>query len=121
MELEHRNLQILARLGDVYDEMGRHADALASFEKIRTFSGRLPNDYAARLARVYARMDRRDEAKQVLETLKDGGNLPVISAAAAYAALGDRDTAFNLLFRIVEDRSKLVIFIKQDPPFDSLH
>ena len=38
-----------------------------------------------------------------------------------YAALGEKDTAFRLMFKSVEERINWPIFIKADPLFDSLH
>jgi len=122
LELEPRNFGTLARLGDVYDEMGRYTEAVASFEKIRALAGRLNPDSTLRLARVYARMGRRSEARQILKDSKlNSARPPLISAAGVYAALGDKDAAFSLLFRNLEERSGLVVYIKHDPPFDSLH
>jgi hypothetical protein len=42
-------------------------------------------------------------------------------SAPVYAALGDKDAAFRLLFKSIEERRDWPIFIKADPPFDSLH
>jgi hypothetical protein len=41
--------------------------------------------------------------------------------ARAYAALGDKEEAFRVLFRLVDERNNLATFIKADPPFDNLH
>ena len=45
----------------------------------------------------------------------------MLSVARAYTALGDKDEAFKVLFRLVEERNNLATTIKADPPFDSLH
>jgi hypothetical protein len=66
-----------------------------------------------RIARVYARMGRVNESRQMLKSLGDG-------SAQVYAALGDKDTAFRLLFKTVEERSDWDIFIKADPVFDNI-
>jgi adenylate cyclase len=49
----------------------------------------------------------------MLKSLGDG-------SAEVYAALGDKDTAFRLLFKTVEERSDWDIFIKADPVFDNI-
>ena len=68
-------------------------------------------------AGVYARMGKRTEAKQILAGLGDD-----IAAAAAYAALGDKDEAFRGLFRRVEKREDPnVVWIKTNPQLASLH
>jgi hypothetical protein len=69
-------------------------------------------------------MGRRDEAMRLLNDLQRTTrpeDYPKIAAAAARAALDDKDEAFRLLFSAVEERSDLTSYIKEDPPFDSLH
>jgi len=44
-----------------------------------------------------------------------------VVAAAVYAALGDKDTAFGILEKAAEERDSLLVFLKEDPPFESLH
>jgi len=118
LELEPRNQAAYGRLADVYSEMGRHVEAVASLEKARSLGD---DERAAQLARLYARMGRRTEARRLLKDLEvDSKQTPVL-AAGAYAALGDKDHAFRLLFRVVEEHASLAIFIKEDPPLDSLH
>jgi len=122
LELDARNYGTLGRLGDVYEQMGKYTEAVAFLEKARALTanpGSSDISYIARLARVYARMGRRSEARQMLEGLKSSGRLPLLDAAGAYTALGDKDEAFSLLFRVVEQRS--LSYFNVDPPFDSLH
>ena len=114
IELEPRNSQAYDRLGDVYDQMGKHVEALAFYEKSRGPT-RNPGE-RSRIARTYARMGRVSEARQIVNSLGDS-----YSSAEVYAALGDKDAAFRLLFKSVAERSDWFIFIKADPPFESLH
>ena len=100
VELDARNDGTYSRLADVYEQMGRYAEAVAFLEKARALTADPGSSYIERLARVYARMGRRSEARQMLEGLKSRGSLALMGAAGAYAALGDRDEAFKLLFRV---------------------
>jgi hypothetical protein len=52
----------------------------------------------------------------------DGGHVPV-EAAQVYSALGETRQAFELLLQVVDNPSEapLILFIKEDPAFDSLH
>jgi TolB-like protein/Tfp pilus assembly protein PilF len=119
--LEPRNLGAHARLGDVYAQMGQYAEALAAYEKGNSATGDA-TAISARVARVYARMGKRNEARQVLAALrKRPAGLPLIESAGAYTALGYKDEAFRLLFRNLEERSEVGIFVNEDPPFDELH
>jgi TolB-like protein/Tfp pilus assembly protein PilF len=119
LELEPGNGGLHERLGDVYDQMGRYADALAAYEK----GGGGSPVHRARVARIYARMGRRGEARQILEDLKAkaGGRLPGVAAAGAYAALGDKDEAFKLLFAMAEQGGDALNYVKVEPPLDGLH
>jgi adenylate cyclase len=69
------------------------------------------------MARVYALMGRQREARQMIKGL----NANPYIIAAVYAALGDKDTAFRILDKAVEERSSALIQLKADPPFESLH
>ena len=121
IELEPRNAGAYVRLGDVYDQMGKHVEALAFYESGRALLRNPASRLRSRFARTYARMGRVNEARQVLKTLEDTSTQVGNSSANVYVALGDPDTAFRLLFRAVEERSEWQIYIKTDPPFDSLH
>jgi TolB-like protein/Tfp pilus assembly protein PilF len=113
IELEPRNAIAYGRLGDVFDQMGKYVEALAAYEKMQAVQGNSGSD-TADIARVYARMGRPSEARQMLKRL---GN----RSADVYAALGDKDAAFRLVFKSVDERILWSIFIKTDPQFDSLH
>jgi tetratricopeptide (TPR) repeat protein len=103
--------------------MGRYREALDNFEKARSHGGRAL-DISAEVARVYARMGKPAEARRMLQELKattDPASFATAPVAFAYAALGDKDEAFRLLFRLVDERNNLATHIKADPPLESLH
>jgi tetratricopeptide (TPR) repeat protein len=120
--LEPLNSQAYGRLGDVYEEMGKYAEALAANQRVDAPLGRAPGGNF-RIARIYARMGKQNEARQILDALRDrsAGRRSLTGSASVYAALGDKDEAFRLLFRNVEERDDLAIFVNEDPPFDELH
>ena len=118
LELEPGLASVYVRLGDVYDQMGQYDHALAAYQKAAG-EGRI---YHARLARIYARMGRTADAKQTLRDLETTpGGVPPGYGAAAYAALGDRDRAFALLFAMVDRGGDEPLYLTVDPPFDILH
>ncbi len=126
IELDPLNYGAYRRLGDVYGEMGRYADAIASLEKAVALQagGDSNRRLTGNLALVYARMGRREEALRLLKDLQrttDPARFPVNRAASAWAALGNKDEAFRLLFDAVEKRVDILIFTTVDPQFDSLH
>jgi TolB-like protein/cytochrome c-type biogenesis protein CcmH/NrfG len=115
LELEPRNYSAYVRLGDVYAKLGKYDEALTMFEK----AAQLRDDgmHAARIARVYALMGRQREARPMLGGLKAGA----FEIAGVYAALGDMDEAFKILEKAVEERTALLVYLKEDPTFDNLH
>ena len=118
IDLEPQTAGNYHRLADVYEEMGRYDEALALQEKEDKVLGRPPG-VGPDVARIYARMGRREMARHVLP-LRLTGKREWLSFAAAHAALGDRDEAFRLLFSSVAERDSLN-FVKTDPRLDSLH
>jgi tetratricopeptide (TPR) repeat protein len=119
--LEPRNAAAYHRLGEVYEEMGKYAEGLAAHAKANALAGRAPPN-SVDIARTYARMGKRNEARQILEGYRNRpAGLPVMAAAGAYAALGDRDEAFRVLFSNVEERNVTAGYVKVDPPLDGLH
>ena len=122
IEREPRSAMAHHYLGEVYEQLGRYTEALAIYDKARILRGNRRDNppFLSILARVYARMDKRSEAKGILARLGDDAPGPV-SQAAAYAALGDTDEAFRLLFRRVKKRADWApMFIKTDPQFAGL-
>jgi TolB-like protein/Tfp pilus assembly protein PilF len=103
-----------SRLADVYEQMGQYDRALAASLKAGT-QGR------GQLARTYARLGKYHEARQILEDAKGSPRrLSPLIEAGAYAALGDKDQAFRVLFESLTAASP-PLFISVDPPLDSLH
>jgi hypothetical protein len=70
-------------------------------------------------ARTYARIGKRDQAKQML-ALRQTSRPAWMTLATAYAALGEKDEAFRLLDKLAEERNSLN-YVKTDPRLDSLH
>jgi tetratricopeptide (TPR) repeat protein len=115
VELEPRGAQAYYRLGDIYGELGRYDEALAAFEKVQE----LLHDNAvfrAGVARIYALMGREREARQMISRLT--GDPSVI--AGVYATLGDKNEAFSILEKAIEER-QVPVALKEDPMFDNLH
>jgi TolB-like protein/Tfp pilus assembly protein PilF len=104
------------RLAEVYEQLGRYAEALALLEKAISVEDRSASVLLR--ARIYARMGKRKEARQILDASR--GRDPQL-LATVYAALGEKDEAFRLLFRAIEEPQGLPVYMKTSPPFDSLH
>jgi TolB-like protein/DNA-binding winged helix-turn-helix (wHTH) protein/Flp pilus assembly protein TadD len=121
IELEPRISGGYIRLMSVYLEMGKFEEALALWEKgsaLHRASGSRVIPPGSNLARIYALMGKRDQAKPLLDAARQID--PPYELAQAYAALGDKDEAFRQLFRYLDEHDGLN-YAKTDPPFDSLH
>jgi TolB-like protein/DNA-binding winged helix-turn-helix (wHTH) protein len=106
------------RLADVLEELGRYAEAIALNEKGDKLRG--PSSIAEpNTARIYARMGRPDEARALLAR-QQASKPALFASATAYAALGDRDEAFRLLFKLSDERDSLN-YVKTDPRLASIH
>ena len=95
--------------------MGMYPEALAAHQD---GDSQTPGD-PWKVVRIYARSGRHEEARRMLKDLSARKAPRVAVAAAAYAALGDKDEAFKLLFAM--PRGDGFNYVKVDPPFDSLH
>jgi TolB-like protein/DNA-binding winged helix-turn-helix (wHTH) protein/Tfp pilus assembly protein PilF len=104
------------RLADVYEELGRHDEALALYEKAYAIGVRPRRGFD--IAIVFARLGKRNEANQIVAAVKD--TTPPTQLAQVYAALGDNDEAFRLLFRYADDPDGLN-YVKTEPRLASLH
>jgi TolB-like protein/DNA-binding winged helix-turn-helix (wHTH) protein/cytochrome c-type biogenesis protein CcmH/NrfG len=119
LELDPVFLPALSRIVDAYELAQKYDEALVSIRKYEEASGDARQDLP-RLARIYARMGKRQEALELLGQIQKTGTTPSNHALASlYAALGDRDRAIDVLEKGVKARSFLS-FLLVDPQFDSL-
>jgi tetratricopeptide (TPR) repeat protein len=97
--------------------MGRYDEAIAAFERTREIAP-MADDYTrAGFAYVYAMTGRRREARQMIGGVR-GNPIPV---AAVYAALGDKDEAFKILEKAVDERPQPLVALKEEPSLEDLH
>ena len=104
-----------------YVPKGQPSEAVAECQKARE----LDDDptVLAMLAYANAASGKKEEATRILGQLNDLGKRRYVSAynfAVAYAALGDRDHAFQWLERSLQDRAWEVTYLKVDPLMDNL-
>jgi TolB-like protein/tetratricopeptide (TPR) repeat protein len=107
-------------LGRVYAAEGRTAEALAMFSEPDA-----PQEarFLCERARVLVLAGRTHEARQLLgqiEASPESGRI-LDAIAIIYTALGERNTAFDLLNRAIENRLPNAIWLKVDPRFAPLH
>jgi tetratricopeptide (TPR) repeat protein len=111
-----------AILGAVYEQKGMYDEAIADFRDAVGQSGGFPV-YVAQLAHAQAASGNRAEALRIVEELKrlpKDKYVPPDEIAAVYAALQQKETAFEWLEQAYQVRSGSLINLKVDPRFDSL-
>jgi len=104
-----------------YSFKGEYGEAVAECEKARG----LNDDPAvlSYLARAYVLSGKRDEALKVVAQMQELDKqryVPAYGFGFAYAALGDKDQAFQWLERSLQDGGWEITFLKVDPALDNL-
>ena len=101
-------------------QKARYREAFAAFDKVRA-SYRVPA--MAALGHALAVAGHRSEAQQVLSQLTELAKQRYVSPyriAVIYTGLGDKDRALAWLEKAYEHRSIPLVFLQQEPVFDSL-
>jgi serine/threonine protein kinase/TolB-like protein/Tfp pilus assembly protein PilF len=108
-------------LGWAYEQKGDTERAIAEFQKVLQLDD-APFIRAA-LGHVYAASGQRAEAERVLDELKERQKLAHVSLydfTIIYAALGERERAFECLEEAFENRSEALVWLKVDPRLDAI-
>jgi TolB-like protein/Tfp pilus assembly protein PilF len=105
-------------LAALYREMGRFDDAIALYKKSQDISGRVPFG----LAITYGKMNRREEAKEILKIACEsrGGYTPGDAIAHVHVVLNEHEEAMRELQRAYEEHSSSLHFIGIAPEFAPL-
>src|SRR5215475_4611004 len=102
-------------LAALYREMGRFDDAIALYKKSQDISGRVPFG----LAITYGKMNRREEAREILKAAcaSRGSYTPGDAIAHVYVMLNEHEDAMRELERAYEEHSSSLHFIGIAPEF----
>jgi len=109
-------------LGLAFQQTGKLSAAITEFQRASQLEETNPEAFAA-LVGGYAVAGRRDQAQKGLDELlerSDRRRVPPYNIATVYAALGDKDRAFEWLERAYQDRSFYLTGLKVDPDVASL-
>ena len=105
-------------LAALYREMGRFDDAIALYKKSQDISGRVPFG----LAITYAKMNRREEAREILKAAcaTRGSYTPGDATAHVHVVLGENEQAIRELQRAYDEHSSSLHFIGIAPEFEPM-
>src|SRR5205809_1472183 len=110
-------------LGEALEMKGLTENAIAEYQRaIALNDDPVPQ---ALLGHLYAKMGRKDEARRILQRLRDSPKERYVSPylfAMIHLGLGEKDRAIDFLEKTYEDRDGYnIAFIKVDPFLDPLH
>jgi adenylate cyclase len=105
-------------LAALYREMGRFDDAIALYKRSQDVSGRVPFG----LATTYAKMNRREEAREILKAVcaSRGSYTPGDAIAHVHVVLEEYEDAMRELARAYDEHSSSLHFIGIAPEFAPL-
>lgn len=101
---------------------GNYTEAIALSEKVLQTSP-FAQEIIASAGQAYAKANRRREAEQCLDKLRELGKTQYLRfywTASIYAALGDKDKAFAELEKAFQERDWFLPRLKVNPIFDNL-
>lgn len=122
MDLEPNYLSALSVMGIAYRELGRYAEAEEALGKAVKLSHETPA-YVAYLACTYALWGREADARKWLESLHEREKkefIPPGNIAMVYAALDEKDKAFEYLEKAYAERSDLLASLRVNSAWDPL-
>jgi serine/threonine-protein kinase len=109
-------------LARVHERKGNLPAAIAELQKARSIEGATPEVLAA-LGRVYAVSGNKGEAQKIIMELKEQSQrsyVPGYDLAIIFAALGEKDQAFEELENEYRNGGWYMNFLKIDPDLDNL-
>jgi eukaryotic-like serine/threonine-protein kinase len=107
-------------LGFAYEMQGSFQEALTEYKRAQQLND--DPSVLAYLGHLYAASGKRAEALRTLDQMKEIAkqrNVPAYGFAIVYAALGEKDQAFERLERSYQDHTPDLNFLKADPFLDS--
>ena len=110
-------------LAQVYEQEGQFEEAAQESLKADELFGTDPKK-VAQLKEALAKSGAQGYWKRTLENYRESAKsdyVPPVLAAKACVRIGDKECAFEWLEKGFEERDDLMINLKVDPVFDSLH
>jgi TolB-like protein/DNA-binding winged helix-turn-helix (wHTH) protein/Tfp pilus assembly protein PilF len=122
LRMEPNYIEAHHGLAQAYLQLGRNTEAIAEMQTAAALSGGGVL-YLGTLGQAYARAGRKGEAEKVLSELLERAkrsDVSPYSIAVVYAALDEKDQAFQWLDKALEERSKVLIELRDSLQFENL-
>jgi serine/threonine protein kinase/Tfp pilus assembly protein PilF len=126
IELDPTAMWLHALLGWAYARKGMYAQAIAEHERMGVAAYAVSGEnqvVASGLAWIYALAGKRNDAARILEAfnhLPSQTYVDFYQVGAIYAAMGDKDRAFESLKKGYDQRSGSMAYIKVEPYWDNV-
>jgi serine/threonine-protein kinase len=123
IELDPNFPPIYIYLPSALEQTGRRDEAVETIKKMPLKEGTEWAFAMGALGRIYAETGRKQEARAILEQIErvaDTRYIPAQGIALVYIGLGEKDKAFSLLDKAVEQRAFQLQWIKVDPRWDAI-
>jgi TolB-like protein/DNA-binding winged helix-turn-helix (wHTH) protein/Flp pilus assembly protein TadD len=118
LELDPSRVYARLYLALCYEGKGSYAEALNEFEQFSAAFGGVPS---VGLAHLYAVKGETEKARQIVKGLRsDAGDSDWVFLSGVYAALGEKDEAFDCLQKAYQTHDFYLSFVKVDPHLDPL-
>jgi tetratricopeptide (TPR) repeat protein len=129
LEMDANFANARLRLGEAYEQKGMYEEAIAEYQKAIALS-QWNVRMVGSLGHAYAVSQKKDEARKVVEELKENSRVRYVSPitiALVYVGLGQKDEALGWLGKGYEERESGMMLrnpqfdsLRSDPRFDSL-
>jgi tetratricopeptide (TPR) repeat protein len=110
-----------SELGDAYYFSGKYREAVDEYAKLRRDQGATDADLAS-LNDAFSRAGIAGYLRRQVELWMSAPQTDAIrfAIAAYFARLGDKDRTFALLEKLYDENSPAMVFLKEDPSFDTV-
>lgn len=124
LELDPNFVLGLLNLGRAQEQQGRINEAIVTFDRARTLTGRGPA-MTMFLAHAYARKGESAAARELLAYLlqlrrENRVYVPALYIASLEVALGEQEQAFRYLQEALNERCEYLIYLPRDPMSDGV-
>jgi TolB-like protein/Flp pilus assembly protein TadD len=123
IELHAEYFHAYLDIGSAYLAQGRAEEALNWYRRSQSLEASV-RSYDAFIVRALAPLGRMEEAEAILNRLEEESKQHYVRSeilAMGYAAVGDRDHAFQCLEKAFQARSAGLIYLHLDPGYEPLH